>query len=267
MKKHMLAGMAVFFIITGIVLAACKRDYTWAAEYYTPNGTAYLRIVHAAPGFGAIYSVPDSFNVLLNGTKVTGFVPGGAPLMTYGTIFPTVSSANGYITVPAGTQEFKLSMGALNPDSVTIKRFTKVLVSNAYYSLVITDSINSDKDAAQIFVRDTINKPTVGYFNLRFIHAVWNDTTGKTVDIWSTRNNRYLFNNIKPGTVTTFTTFGYNSQLNDTLFVRRSGTGYTLATFNNVPFSNQRTYTLYYKGDGTLTTGVRARGLATYVHQ
>lgn len=267
MKKDILAGISVCCIIAGITFAACKRDYDTAAGYNTPNGAAYLRIVHAAPNFRNMYSVPDTFNVLLNGTKVTGFVPGGAPLLTYGNIFPTVSSANGYITVPAGTQEIKLSLGALNPDSVSIIRFTKALVPNAHYSLVITDSINSDKESAQIFIRDTINKPTVGYFNVRFIHTVWNDTTGKSVDIWSTRNNRYLFSNIKPGSVTSFATFGYNSQLNDTLFVRRSGTGYTLATFNNVAFSNQRTYTLYYKGDGTLITGTRARGLTTYVHQ
>jgi len=267
MRNNILVVIAIGLIMTFLLISSCKREYSPVASYNTPAGSAYLRIVHAAPSFGKIFNVPDSFNVLVGGAKVSAFLPGSNPYLSYGTIFPISSTLYGYITVPAGEQEIKLSSGVLNPDSVTIKKFTKVLVPNAYYSLIVTDSINSDKEAAQIFVRDTINKPTVGYFSLRFIHAVWNDTTGKSVDVWSARNNRYMATNIKPGSVTTFASYGYNAQLNDTLTVRRSGTGYTLATFNNVAFGNQRTYTLYYKGDGNLTTGTRARGLATYVHQ
>jgi len=133
---------------------------------------------------------------------------------------------------------------------------------------MIIDSIMSLRNSSQIFVRDSIVQPPPGYYNLRFIHAVWNDTAGKGIDIWSTRNNRYIFSNLKPGAISTFSQWPYNALLNDTLYVRRTGSPtVTLATLNGASFSNQRTYTLYYKGDGNLTTGTKARSLAIYVHQ
>jgi hypothetical protein len=140
---------------------------------------------------------------------------------------------------------------------------------------MITDSINSDRDIAQIFVRDSVTNPTVGYFNLRFIHAVLQDAVTPaqknvdTIDVFSTRYNRNIYNRITPGTVTTFSQFAYNSQLSDTIYIRRVRSTVNLATLNNVSFGNQRTYTLYFKGDGTIsdTKITRVRSLATIVHK
>jgi hypothetical protein len=181
-----------------------------------------------------------------------------------------VSTNWGYVSVPAGTQPIKLSVaGVVNPDSIPIQTFTKTLVANQMYTLMITDSINSSRDSSQIFVQDSYLQPTTGYFNLRFIHAVWNDTAGKTIDIWSARNNRNIFTSVKPGAVTPFSTYPYNAILNDTFFVRRSGTLIGLDTLSAVSFGNQRTYTLYYKGDANINVNskVKRRHLATYVHQ
>jgi hypothetical protein len=210
--------------------------------------------------------------VFVGGQKATSYTPGTSVVMTYNSIYPTVSSAYGYVSVPAGTQQIKLSVAGVNiADSIPIQTFTKTLVANQLYSFIITDSINSTtRDSSQIFVKDSFQTATIGYFNLRFIHAVWNDTTAKNVDIWSTRNNRYIFTNVKPGTVTSFAQYPYNAIYNDTFYVRRSGNpAVTLDTLNAVGFSNQRTYTLYYKGDANINsnTNVKRRHLATYIHQ
>jgi hypothetical protein len=273
MRKNIMAVMATALVMTCIALVSCNRDYEAAAPYQTPTGTAYLRIVHAAPYFGRIFNVNDSFNVMVGGTKISGYLPGSNPYLSYGATYPLSSTLYGYVTVPAGEQEIKLTSGVTNPDSVTIRKFTKVLAADTYYTLMVTDSINSDRDAAQIFVRDSVTTPTIGYFNLRFIHAVVDDTakaaqkTVDTIDVFSSRNNRNIYTKITPGTTTTFSQFAFNAQVADTLYVRRTRSTVNLATLNNVSFANQRTYTLFFQGDGNVTTGSKARSLATYVHK
>jgi hypothetical protein len=270
---------SLFFIAMGVAIAwfaiSCKRELEPTASYETPTGTAYLRIVHAAPYFRNIFNVSDSFNVLVGGTKVTASISGSNPYMTYNSISPNVSTLNGYVSVPAGEQEIKLSAGVMNPDSITIKRFTKVLAPDTYYTFMITDSINSTRDAAQIFVRDSISTtPTVGYYGLRFIHAVFQDAATPaqklvdTIDVFSSRYNRNIYTKVTPGTVSTFSQFSYDAALEDTIYVRRVRSNVNLATLN-FKFGNQRTYTLYFKGDGTIsdTKNTRARSLATIVHK
>jgi hypothetical protein len=191
-------------------------------------------------------------------------------VLTYNSNFPTVSSGYGFVAVAPGQDAIKLSVaGTVNPDSIPIIKLNKTLQPNQLYSLIITDSLSSGRDSSQIFVPDFYQQPTTGFYNLRFVHAVLNDTAGKAIDVWSTRSNRYLFTNIKPGTVTAFTQYPYNGLYSDTLYVRRTGTGQGLDTLNSINFSNQRTYTLYFKGNAgsNSNAGIRRRKLATYVHQ
>ena len=249
---------------------SCKRDFTLKSSTQSTDGTALLKIINASPNFRSIYNAPDSFNVFVNGTKVTGFTPGGSGnyILTYGAQFPTVSSGYGYISVPPGTDDIKLTLGGvINADSIPVATFTKTLLPNASYSFIITDSIKSPRDSSQIFVQDVFTQPNPGFYNLRIIHAVLNDTAGKLIDIWSTRTNRNLAINLKPGAVTAFAQLPYNQLLTDTFYVRRSGTAINLAFLNSASFSNGRTYTLLYRGDGNLSTGTKAKGLVTYVHQ
>ena len=87
-------------------------------------------------------------------------------------------------------------------------------------------------------------------------------------DVFSSRYNRNIYTKITPGTVTPFSQFGYTAGLADTIYIRRVRSTVNLATLNNVSFLN-RTYTLYFKGDGTIstTTNPKARSLATIVHK
>lgn len=271
MKKSIAAVLIICASLTAFY--SCKRDYTLKSPVATTTGKAYLRVVDAAPNFRNIFNFPDTFNVLVNGIKVTAYTPGAGAtvLMTYGSVFPTVSSGYGYVAIDPGPATIQLSVGALIPDSVRIASFVKTFAPDKYYSFIITDSVKSARDSSQIFIQDTYPAVPSGYYNLRFIHAVLNDTAGKTVDIWSTRANRYIFTNIKPGGVTAFTQWAYNPLFSDTLYVRRSGNPLiALDTLNSISFSNQRTYTLYYRGDGNSTissTNLKKRRLATYLHQ
>ena len=249
------------FAAGAMVLMACKKEYDTTATFNTTEGNTYIKFIHVAPTFRQVFNKADSFNIFINNAKVNG------TFLTYNGVFPS-SNNYGYISVPAGLQQIKLSVaGVVNPDSIQIVNFTKIFQANQKYTVMVTDNVAATNDSAKIIVPDTYTKPNPGNYLLRFVHAVWNDTAGKTVDIYSTRMNRLIGTNLAPGAVTNYITLPYNSQLNDTLYIRRFGTTFNLATLNGASFSNQRAYTMYYKGDGNLTTGTKTRSIATYVHE
>ncbi|MEO6000722.1 MAG: hypothetical protein ABIN89_27990 [Chitinophagaceae bacterium] len=268
MKKNILAIVVICISITAYY--SCKRDYTMKSPAYPTGGKSFLKIIDASPNFRKVFNQPDSFNVIINGKKITAYTPGSTVLMTFGAIFPTTSSAYGYLAIDPGTSIVSLSLGVSNPDSVQIATFTKTFDPDKYYTFMITDAIGPTRDTAKMFIKDVYSPVPTGYYNLRFIHAVLNDTAGKAVDIWSTRANRYLWTNIKIDSITSFSQWAYNPILSDTFIVRRTGTpAIVLDTLSAVNFSNQRTYTLYYRGDGTIsaTTNLKKRRLAAYLHQ
>lgn len=266
MKKNILL-VAIMGSIILIGLSACTRDLSLKSEVSTTDGSSFLRVINVAPNFRAIYNQQDTFSILLNGNKISGYTPGAVASMTYGSSFPAINTLNGYFSVTPGTQEIKLSVsGVVTPDSIPITTFLKKFVANQSYTFFITDSIKSNNDSVQMFVADTYTKPELGFYNIRFVHTVLNDTLGKTIDIYSTRNAKNIFTAVKPSSVTSYSKYPFNSLLSDTLYVRRSGTLINLATLNGQIFADQRTYTLYYRGNGSLTTGIKARSLATYIH-
>jgi hypothetical protein len=254
-----------------IVFAACKKEPVYTAAFESAEDKAFLRVVQASPNFRQVFSLPDSFNVYVNGNKIN------SPFLTYGSVTPQTTTNFGYVAVEPGLQQVKLSVHgftSIKPDSTLLINFTKVFNAGQYYTLLVTDSIKSAKDSAQMFIPDAFSKPLPGNVALRFVHAVWNDTTGKTVDLFSyARNNTIGTIALKPGTVTGFSSYGYNIGVADTFYVTRSAAAGTplsgrtvLAKLAFLP-TNQRAYTLYFRGDGNLTTGTKARALTFYLHQ
>ena len=256
MKNNILYIFLIGFLLTG--LNSCKRDYTMIAGYLPVKGTSQVKVLDLSPSFRKVYNAADSFNVLINGSVIN------SPFLSFSSIFPASGTSFGYVSVPSGLDTFNLvTPGKLTGDSLPIASVTQQLLKDSSYTFMVLDS-------GFVFLHDSYTPPLTGYFNLRLVHAALNDTAGKSIDIYSTRYNSTIFKNIKPGTNTFFTSFAYNAQLNDTLYVRRTGSNtITLDTLNAVSFTNQRTYTLYYKGDATTnwTTNAKRRHLAVYVNQ
>ena len=258
MKKYLIFLFS--FIATVFIFSSCVK-YTKQLQNVELENKAYLKIIHAAPGFTQVFNAPDNFNVLvgaLGGQRI-------AASMTYNSAFPVNTfNIDTYAAVPSGAQDIRLvAKGTVNIDSVTIAVIPKNLEAGAYYTLVITDSITSPPSATKIFSRDAVFWPLDGIYSLRFIHAVMNDTAGKTVDVYSARQGGNIFTNVSPGTVLNFSDRTY-STTSDTLIVRRSGTTQELARMNTISFSNRRVYTAIYRGNTTLTTGTKARGVFVY---
>jgi len=261
------------------VYTSCTKSNDYIAGYTTtdPNSlsTAYFKFVHASPSFAKLFNVPDAFNVIVNGTKIN------SPILSFGgtSMAPVLGTGYGYATVPAGVLQIKLSTnGVLTGDSLAFKMYTKTVSPGQFYTFLLTDSALTGNPKKEIFIRDSTPMILQGYYNLRFINAVGNDsattTTGtSTVDIFSYSRNTTLWSKIGVDSVTTFQLLGTNISVPDTLYVTRTPASgspllpgrVVLAKLAITPLF--RNYTIYYKGDGTLTTGTTARSLAYYVNQ
>lgn len=259
MKKSIAILLGITAFLT--ILYSCTKEIKYNATTVSPAGSAFIKVLDFAPSFRLVTSNRDSFNVFVNNIKING------TFLTYNAGFPN-SVNDTYAAVPPGVQMIRLSVnGVTTPDSITIATFNKTINAGEYYTLILTDSLFSNIEANQIWVKDNVKLTDTGHFSLRFIHAVLNDTTGKNVDVYSQRYLTNIFSNITPATTTTFSQFAYTS-LSDTLIVRRAGTLNELARLNSASFVRQRAYTLVYKGNGNLTSATtKGRVLTTYINQ
>lgn len=247
-------------ILLLFITASCRKEYTVHASEENPSGMAFLKVIHASPKL-------DTFNIYIGGQKMNG------TSLKYNSIFP-VTGTNTYMAVKPGVQEIRLAT-----DSLNIYSFNKQLDAGKYYTFMITDALNTtDKDSARIFVEDVYSMPVPGAVRLRFIHAVINDTAGLKVDLFSYAKNATIISGINPDSVSSFMSLGFNQQTPDTFYVTRAAAAGTALSarivlaklaFNSTNIAavaDQRTITLYYKGDANLATGAKARSLAGFVH-
>ena len=267
MKKiYKISGFITLAALVGFF--SCKRDMALKDKTTSPAGTALVRLIDVSPNLGTVLNTTaDTFNVLFTGVKFTGYSTGTAAAMSFNATYPFAGTNNGYASVPAGAQEIKFVKGFNTLDSVVLATFHKTLLPDTYYSFIITDSVNSGRDSSKMFIKDSLYSVPAGYFNWRFVNAAWNDTAN--IDVWSSRNNKNIFANVKPGSISAFSTYAYNPQLSDTLFVRRVGTQIGLDTLISVLHSNQRSYTLIYKGNAlsNKSTDTKRRHLINYLNQ
>ncbi|MBD0288930.1 MAG: DUF4397 domain-containing protein [Flavisolibacter sp.] len=249
MRKNILFILIAFLCVLTMGLVSCKKEKKteWIAERnFTTGGFAYVRIIHAAPNFTTQTNARDSFNISFAGAKVN------AGSITYTTVFPTAS----YLALPSGEQTIRFFTAGT--DDTTVYTFTKNLQQGQYYSFVITDSLKNSRDESQMWIADNFSKPDTSSFSIRFINAVTSDTAGRSVDLYSVKQQKNLFSNVQRGSFTNFTA---NQVLagNDTLILRRSGTLNELARLNAIALSRQRVYTVIYRGLTTLATGSTKR--------
>jgi hypothetical protein len=267
-NKYFLPLLAVASL--GVLIAACeKKDGIASPELVTAGAKsdmAHVKVVHAAPNFRDRIGVPDSLDIYLNGIKINS-----GSNFTYGNAFPANptapnSAVGTYAAVRAGAVNVRVvRRGASIFDSATVANIPTILAAGGYYSFIITDSVRNLRDSSRIFVRDNFPIPNPGRYALRLIHAAA-DSADRRIDIWSSRRNNYLYNNIPSGFVGSFIIQPQFS-VADTLIVRRAGTMTELARINNIIFTDQRVYTLLYRGKEGLTSGTKARSLIYYLHR
>jgi Domain of unknown function (DUF4397) len=257
MKKYI--GILFIAICTIGLAWSCSKKLDLTATTQGVDGSAYIKIAQYSPGFRQVFNNRDSINIYVNGNKLNG------TFLTYGSFFP--STTNLYAAVPPGAQSIRLTVnGVTTPDSVTLATFTKTLAAGSYYSFLINDSMLSTNEAKQIFVQDIFTRTDTLHYTVRFAHTILNDTTGKNVDVYSSRLGANMFSNISPGTVTSFATEPYTF-VNDTLIIRRAGGLFELARFNAAVFARERAFTVVYKGQPIVTGATKPRSVSIYANQ
>jgi len=259
MKKYISIITIAVCCITMLIGSCSKKDDA-TAPTTSPNGNAFIKISQFSPNFRQTFNNRDSFNIYVNNVKVNG------TFLTYGSIYPSVT--NLYAAVPAGPAAIKISIVGVNSlDSIVVSTINKTLTAGSYYSFIMTDSVLNTNESKQIFLQDNFVRSDTSHFTVRFVHAILNDTTGKNVDVYSTRLASNVFSNISPGTVTPFIAEPYNL-IADTLIVRRAGSAFELARLSTVAtaINRERAYTLVYKGT-PLTTGTKPRSLIFFPNQ
>jgi len=272
MKKYIIIPFVTVLAIA--ILASCKK-YTKLLNNVPVDRAAYLKVVHVAPGFTKVFNAPDNFNVVVGGVNGTRI----AAAMTYNSVFPSNTlNTNTYAAVPSGSQDIRLVLkGVVNIDSNTVATIPKNLVPGNYYTLIITDSITTTADYSKIWVADNFTAPALGNYSVRFIHAAMNDTAGKKIDVYSTKQVANLFTNVAPGDVSGFFSFPITTagSTGDTIIIRRAGTMNELDRYprnatgqpSAISYTNnQRVYTILYKGDATfVSTTALPKGRSIYV--
>jgi hypothetical protein len=296
MKRYLI----LMFMIAGglLFIVSCKKSDKYEATRLPIDNNAYLRVVHVASNFATSLGVADNFHVYINNTKINGAslvyatsttnmidsangttVRGTYP--TTVTAFPVQAlNTNTYAAVLAGNVNIRFSIPGKNlVDSVTFVSLPVQLGRASYYTLFITDSIRNGQTPAKILTQDFITKPDTAMYAVRFAHMVLNDTAGKNVDVYSTKQASTIFANVSPGAVTNFSSFKINPtipSIPDTIIIRRAGTlneltryppkyaaGFPItSSIGPVSYPNsQRAYTIIYKGNASTITGAKARSL------
>ena len=269
----------IYVVAAVLALSSCRRTLDVVAEYDVNSNKdkAFLKVIHASPNFRKVWNTRDSFNILVNGTKIN------SSIITYNSLFPfSVNSTTNsiiatYASVPAGAASIKLTNpGATSVDSFGIVTLDKVLAAGSYYTLLITDSLKNGRDSSKIFINDRTPIPALsGNYNLRFIYAAANATD--TIDVFSFARNANIFAGVRSGMITDFAAFGYNIAVPDSLFIRkRVGTGAVPGPIlAKLPLNGAntgtssldgRTLTVYYKGDVSVATGTKAPSASVYLN-
>jgi len=239
-------ALGALTVITGFL--SCKKN-TSLKDPAVPISTssAYISFIDVAVNLNTILGFKaDTFNILLNGVKSTGFTSGTTPVMTMGGIYPIAGTTSGYAVVPSGDQTIKFARGVNDLDSAELYSFNESLQANSYYTLLITDSIKSGNDQLRMFLKDNFTPTDSTAYNMRFINTVLNDTA--SVDVYSARQAKIIFSDVKPGAVVDFAKFPA-SFVSDTLYCRRAGTSVNLDVLNTALLYGYRTFTLVYEGD------------------
>lgn len=275
---------SILGLLALIATVSCEKKYDKVmTDIPYSTSKAYIKFVHASPSFRAIHNKPDTFNVFINGAKINSGALSFNGIWPFSVNSSTTSNTATYAAVEPGMSNIKLSVPGKAPaytDSAAVLSIDKNLTGGKFYTFMITDSIAMERDSSRIFIEDKFKELPVkdGHINVRFINAVMNDTAGKTVNLSSYFSNASIFSNVKPGAATGFGQIGFNFTVPDTLYVRRhipnslKDTGRILAKvyFNSLLTGGsnplKRSITVYYKGDGNVTTGAKARSIGAYLN-
>jgi hypothetical protein len=203
--------------------------------------------------------------VYVDASPVTGSA------IAYGGTFP-VGATPANFAITSGFREF-LIKDTLATSTQPQLSFAESFQPVSNYTIFMYDTANAAK---QKTVRTNIVIPDDTTARLRFANFVYSPFPVPAVDIFSVNRNANIFSNISVTEVTDF--ISYQSNKNDTLYVRAAGSGTNLMNKNSSgvfsPFflvinpTRLRSYTVIFRGGwrSDLSTAATVRTLSLFAN-
>lgn len=239
--------------IAHIGLIALVAGLTWGCVKDKGKEVALENTTFTDKSFVQIHN--GILNAARNYVYVDGNVVNGAAL-AYNSTFPATPSN---FSVTNGFREFLVRDTSSTTTQAPLS-FAENLQAGNYYTIFLYDTLTTPKKK---IVANDIQIPADTTARVRFANFIFSRTAVPNVDVFSLKRNANVFTNIGITDVTGY--IPYASALNDTLYVRETGTTNLLATMNGFNPVQKRSYTLVFRGryQTTGTTGV-ARLLTSF---
>lgn len=187
--------------------AVAERDY------------AFLRIVHAVPGAGAVDVVTDK------GTSLTG---------------AAYKQVTRYAEVHSEAQNIRL-VPAGQTNATPLANNREILVAGHHYTAVAVADSDGEGVTLRVF-DDNLTPPTAGRASVRVIHA---SPDAGEVDVYAKGNNKALFSGVNYQSATNYTTV---DPMGVTLELRPAGQTRNALTVSNVRLEADKLYTVIVTG-------------------
>jgi hypothetical protein len=244
MKSSTIIRILTSSFVVAIVFASCQKEFSSIAKEERELGNkSFVKFYNGIVNSNRTYIYSDL--VPLNGATIA-----------YGSVHPSVSPS--YVALNAGTRSIAIR-DTLFPTTQYPISFNAQLDAGAYYTIFAYDSLNSPK---QKLVKDNIESFGDTTARIRFANFPYSSAAIPNVDIFSQKRQANVFTNIAPTAVTDF--IPYASGLNDTLYVRQTGTTTNLTQGTLLPTA-KRSYTVIFRGSYRVTSGTAARTLTSFL--
>lgn len=199
------------------------------------------------------------YNGIVNSNRTyvySDLVPLNGATIAYGSAFPSLSPS--YAALNAGIRKIAIR-DTLFPTTQYPIAFDQQMDAGSFYTIFAYDSLNAPKYKV---VKDNIQAFGDTTARVRFANFPYSTAAMPNVDIFSQKAQANVFTNINPTTVTDF--IPYASGLNDTLYVRATGTTTALTQATLLPTA-RRSYTIIFRGSYRATSGTAARTLTSFL--
>lgn len=254
MKKDIIGAIAIFIIVT-VVVTACEKNQFTLKETDLITNKAFLKV-----NFMSAYKIPYGTQIKIDGNRVSN-------ILTYATPFPggglnTGGSSNAdYLAVEPGSRKVDISVPVTgtSTDSVPLASNTITLDKDKFYSLYFADTASNTKSLLSV---DDNTRPDSGFVRYKFINLIPDVPEG--VDL-------YFGTTKMAGPIAYLGTSPYfNVAINTgtAWSLRRAGGTSAVSSYSSASSTtNQRVFTVIARGYvsvGTSTSEVR-RALISFI--
>lgn len=245
MKSSIIIRTVLTGLISSVILIACQKEAydPIASENRDLSNSAFVKFYNGIINSNRTYIYSDL--VPLNGATIA-----------YGAAFPSLSPS--FSALNPGIRKFAIR-DTLFPTPQYPIAFDQQVDAGSYYTIFAYDSLNAPKFKV---VKDNFQMISDTTARIRFASFPFSTAAMPNVDIFSQKAQANVFTNIAPTAVTDF--IPYASGLNDTLYVRQTGTTNILTQATLLPLA-KRSYTVIFRGSFRVTSGTAARTLTSFL--